>query len=381
MLVCSKSAFAGIIIVFAVLLLSAFVLSACETHSISDTGDGKTENEIPEMQWSAISSDSAAGSISRNSVPLIIPKGWDPVGAAGNADNGVFYIRSKSIPMGLFAEKTEIMHYDIQKDSSALIFSFDERNANHWVNELVASDDALFWVYTDGVEQRIEKYDLESHAATTVKEFSPDAIILLSASGDYLTWFVGEGDGIKPYTLYAMDVHTEEIGVVSANVYPLQSPYTRAFISEGITSYLSDSANPQIVVYDLQTKTVVTTISRDTDAIIENPKANRDYLLWEERESVNSADVVYLLFDLREGKLFDAALNSISESIFSVHLLNHSIAINVLADSSSILLADINNHTVSTLMEEDAFLSWCYVIDDKSFLTIRGSDSIEIIEL
>ena len=376
----AKSMRAKAIIIVVMIFVIFFGLSSCaQQQDMSNTSHEVVTANASRINWAIASQNTLAGNISHKSIPMTIPEGWGAIDAAGNANGGIFYVSCKSVPMGQSASKTEIRQYDPNKGSADMIFSFDERNTNHWVNEFVASDTALFWVYKDGVDQRIERYDLRTSTVSTVKTVPVDSVILLTGSGNYVTWFEGKGDGITPDTLYALDVTANTISVVSEDASPSQ---LRAYVSGNITSYVSDSIKHQIVVYDLQNKKAISTISHETTALIDNPNANSNYLLWEERESVDSSAVKYLLYDRRENKLYDAALNSISENIFSTHLMNDSIIINTTGiNGSSLLSADLENDAVTTILTADDFLSWCYVINGKSFLSIKGKDSIEWIYL
>jgi hypothetical protein len=116
---------------------------------------------------------------------------------------------------------------------------------------------------------------------------------------------------------------------VSTKASGQQSPYTRAFIFDGITSFVTDDPEPQIVVYNLLAGEAVCTLPYvPKGGLVEDLQANADYVVWAEPTSAGSAEKDYFLYDQNQETVRNLNLGAVSSDIFSVHLLQDSLVVN-----------------------------------------------------
>ncbi len=253
--------------------------------------------------------------------PLTIPDGYY-VGCIAGTETAVYYKEDEILTTSEWVQNTEFYRIDTASGHSERIYQINDGNL-HWVNELVASDTGLFWVIRDETGMRIERLDFQSGQVATVKEFSSETPDIILTGGDgFVTWF--EESGKSTDFLYACDDEGKEEFLISDQISK-QSPFTRAYVNDGITAFVEASRSTQrLCTYDLQNKTYVKQLKVPASSTVADPRANRDYILWSEEDQ----KLLYT-YDIAEAKLGCVANTDSDELyIFSFHLLGDVAMIN-----------------------------------------------------
>jgi|GEM_PF-5307006 len=339
-------------------------------------GTAEPDSGASGIQWNHIAPDQASQSIQTNSIPIEIPQFYDIISYAGNGNGDAFYALGKQVSMGFIAETTSIFRCDMKGGTVETLKAYDTHN---WISDLGACDNAVFWVFTDPMAQRIERYDLDTHTLSIVKAIdtsgSADEIISLTVSDDYIAWFEREIDGRDTYALYAMNISDGEIQTVTEDASSSQLHNTRACICDDRIAYVSGPSDSKIVTYDLNAKAVVSTVTDDSGNAAANPQANKDYLLWEELPPDSNQDKTYMLQDFSQDKTYDLNLNSISaQGLFwdfdSTTLVGDSLYLIENGTKLALDKANLSNNTVMTLDADMKYPSWIGKISETSLLSI-----------
>ena len=258
--------------------------------------------------------------------------GYDIVCIAGT-DSSTYYVLAKPLIGTNLAESTNI--YTFTNGESQLLFSYETPETGHWVNELVSTNEYLYWVYSDSTEKSIIQYDINSNAVSIIKSFLPsDGEILLTGDSRFVTWFEYQENG--PIALWALDSKTGEIHLISDRISPTQSAYTRAYVNNGVTSFVEGNNSLKIVVWDLNLKGAISEVEIDSSSIM-NPQATANYLLWGEANPESSQPKLHF-FNLETNANQTILLSDKDVRVFSFHLLNNRIILNDRMSASLLIL-------------------------------------------
>lgn len=192
-----------------------------------------------------------------------------------------------------------------------------------YTNELVCVGDSLFWVYRDSNKLSIEYYTLSTGEQGTIKEYpvsTPD--LILSGDTRFLTWYVPYETGIN---LFCYDSQTKNI-VNLTQTAATDSPYTRAYVNDGIVAFLENHEDGRLlVVYDLVNQKQIYTCLLSDEFILTRLQANANHVICTEGYSRESP---LFLLNSDKRKFEKVALAEEDYNIFSCHLYNDFIVVN-----------------------------------------------------
>lgn len=294
-------------------LLMATMCAACDTSS-----DG-TIIKHDAVQAISYTEKESSFSYDVSDYEISIPNGYES-GCIAGSKSDLYYTLVKTIPMGMWSECTDIFHLDSKTGNTERIFQI--KNGEHWLNELVASDSALFWILQDKSGMRLERYDLERGTVSTVKAFPyTSKAIILSGGQDYLTWYEYKN---KETSLYAYDIREDRIISISEKI-SLQSPYTRAYVNDGITVFTESRKGALFLcVYDIHEQMYLKQLRiADSQSII-NPQANSEYIVWID----GYEDPALYAYNLESDELKCISKSDGSINLFSFHLIKDMVIIN-----------------------------------------------------
>lgn len=299
------------------LLLFAMLCAGCETSSEEYLKDYDSALTVSYTKSSSSFYDDVS------EYEISIPEGYESGDIAGTK-NELYYTLKKNIAMSMWSECTDIFRHDTKTGITERIFQI--KNGEHWQNELVAANGALFWILQDVSGMRLERYDLESGTVSTVKEFSDKSSeIILSGGQDYLTWYEYKQEEIS---LYAYDIGEERIFCLSEKI-ALQSNYTRAYVNNGITVFTESRKGVlYLCVYDISEQRYIKQLRTTDSQSIINPQANSEYIVWID----GYEDSSLYAYSLGKDELSCISKSGGSINLFSFHLLTDIVILN---DSSS----------------------------------------------
>lgn len=311
--------FLGLIVLFLVLI---FLLFSVDPHP--------QETDLNDYRW-----DKSESIALTNGIEVLTPSnapGYDIVCIAGTSSS-TYYVSTKPLIGTNLAESTNI--YTFINGESQLLFSYETPETGHWVNELVSTNEYLYWVYSDSTGKSIIQYDINSNAVSIIKSFLPsDGEILLTGDSRFVTWFEYQENG--PIALWALDSKTGEIHLISDRISPTQSAYTRAYVNNGVTSFVEGDNSLKIVVWDLNLKAAISEVEIDSSSIM-NPQATANYLLWGE-ETPESTQPKLHFFNLETNADQTILLSDEDVRVFSFHLLDNHIILNDRMSASLLIL-------------------------------------------
>ncbi|UNC92803.1 hypothetical protein [Candidatus Contubernalis alkaliaceticus] len=294
-------------------LLMVALSAGCETST------GETLKKYDEAQTLSYTENASSFSNDVSEYEIFIPKGYES-GCIAGTKNDLYYTLVKNIPMGMGSECTDIFHLDTKTGNAERIFQI--KTGEHWQNELVAADGALFWILQDASGMRLERYDLEHGTVSTVKEFSDTSPeIIISGGQDYLTWNEYNQEEIS---LYAYAIDEERIFCVSEKIAP-QSSYTRAYVNDGITVFTESRKGVlYLCVYDIHEQMYLKQLRVTDSQSIINPQANSQYIVWIDEYE----DPALYAYTLGSNELRCISKPGGSINLFSFHLLKDMVILN-----------------------------------------------------
>lgn len=236
---------------------------------------------------------------------------------------------------------TEILYTEAREDGGQIE-----------VNELKLAGNKLFWVYSDSEEMKIKAYDLLKNESQIIETYPAEkvAVLILESDERFLTWYVVPQEG-KP-SLYVFDTEDNKVKCLSNNI-GYDNPYTRAYVLDGITSYIEnyDEHRKKITLYDLENDQEIRSYVLPEKFKMTAVQANREHVII--REGYENTGL-YIL-DAKTNKLQEIDY-SIHAGInpFSWHLLGNKVFINSKG-------RDNYNDELVVLSLEDSTLSWIYL--------------------
>lgn len=217
------------------------------------------------------------------------------------------------------------------------------------VNELHLAGNRLFWVYSDSEEMSIKAYDLLEKEIQTIETYPAEEMFVLILESDdrFLTWYAVPQEG-KP-SLYVLDTGDDEVKCLSSNI-GYDNPYTRAYVQEGVTSYIEscDEQRKKVTIYDLEDDSEMGSYILPKEFKMVAVQANREYVLI--REGYENTGIY--IWDEKENELqeLDYSIHA-GISPFSWHLMGNKVFINSRG-------RDGYNDELVILSLEDSTLSW-----------------------
>lgn len=267
--------------------------------------------------------------------------GDNSLGCLAAANGQIYYELCQIDPATANYLSCSINKIDISSGSSEAVVLI-ESSEPFFTNELICVNSSLFWVYRDSQKLSIDYYILSTGERGTLEEYSistPDPI--LSGDDRFLTWYIPSENGIN---LFCYDTQKKEVINLTENA-AADSPYTRAYVSDGIIAYLENSQDGRLLVtYDLISHEALYTGLLSEDFILTRLQANDNYTICTEGYSRETP--IYLLN--KDGLKFETVtLDGEEYSIFSCHLYDNYIIINSNL-SKELLLLSLNDGTYTS---------------------------------
>lgn len=271
----------------------------------------------------------------------LLPEGMNEIGViAGNGEE-LYYTAVQYEPMGQFDDLTRIYRYT---DSGGELL-YEISGKSHLLNEMVALDHALFWIFTQGATTSLQRYDLADGTCTQVCAWKEDELkhdIILCGQERWLTWYEESQEGHT--ILYGYDDAAQErfmLGEIGQ-----YSMYTRHPVHDGMTAFL-DAEQKTIHVYNLENRQVTDTVSVPEGKLIRWLEANESYIFY----ALNDKKCFYQHDRATgEGKEL-SALSDSTYQIFSCHLIGDMLIVND-RNSNQLFSVSLKNGDQTVLTEK-----------------------------
>lgn len=259
--------------------------------------------------------------------------------------------------------KTTIYRLNIDTRLSEPLFEIENNGRPFFTNELCCVNDILFWVYRDTNALKIDYYNISTAQQDTLKEYPATTIdLILSGDNRFLSWFLPCESGIS---LYCFDTYLQTDICLSDRATP-DSPYTHAYINNGIIAYLENVPDGRLlVIYNLLEKKEEYSCILPEDFLLTRLQANSDFAICTDGYSRDSA--VFLLN--REKQKFEKiTLSATDYHIFSCHLYNSDIFIvsnltgdllHLSIDSGNFTDEILNMNIIQTAISPDGIFYAC----------------------
>lgn len=262
-------------------------------------------------------------------------------------DGSYYYTLDKGADMGMSMEECRIMKYDTTAQTTEEVYRIE--GMEFWLNELKATEKALFWVMEKDGAIGIEKLDLASHEVSEVKSLGQAGGASLETDGDYLAWY--EYDGEKA-TLFAYDILSEKTMTI-AELTNVQSPYTRAIISDGITTYVTKDKDCKVIsLYDLKAEKIIKEIKLSNSFDPCHTQGNREFILWSQGDYAAENFPIYA-YSLEQGKVLHLNTPNDTSSVFAFFLVGDNLFIND-SKNNTILCRNITDKKEAVLLQEES---------------------------
>jgi len=263
----------------AIAILYAFLmlwLCSC-SQTVQQTGEDVAKNPISFAQEPIIFSEEKSPEYNMEKHEFVCKKG-EYFGSSVVLDD-VLYFES-----GNYAEDTgaEIKATISQKSEEGIEVLYTEERADGGpieVNELAYSGGCLFWSYRDEDIIAIRMYSLKNKVAQTLTSYPVDtAVLILGSDQRFLSWYVVPQEGLP--SLYAYDTDESEIRCLSNDI-GYDNPYTRAYIQDGITSYIENFGDDKrrLIIYDLESNKELQSYILPQEMEQISVQANRNYVV------------------------------------------------------------------------------------------------------
>lgn len=250
-----------------------------------------------------------------------------------------------------------------------------ENGAPFYTNELVFVGGSLFWVYRDNDKLSIDYYTLSTGEQGTIKEYpisTPD--LILSGDTRFLTWYVPCETGIN---LYCFDTQTGNIVSLTKNA-AADSPYTRAYVNDGIIAFLENHNDGRLlVIYDSINQKRIYTCLLSEEFILTRLQANNNHVICTEGYSRESP---LFLLDSNEGEFAKITLEEDDYNIFSCHLYGDYIMVNS-GLSKKLFLFSLKNNVYTSFDTEVNVIQTAVSPDGLFYGCNPGSKLIFILDI
>lgn len=236
--------------------------------------------------------------------------------------------------------KTTIYRLNTDTRRSEPLFEIENNGEPFLTNELRCVNDILFWVYRDADTLKIDYYNISTAQQDTLKEY-PDTTIDLILSGDnrFLSWFLPCESGIS---LYCFDTHLQT-DICLTERATTDSPYTRAYINNGIISYLENVPGGRLlIIYDLVHNKEEYSCVLPEDFLLTRLQANSNYAICTDGYSRDSS---LFLLNRGEQKFEKITLSDANYHIFSCHLY----------DDNIFLVSNLAGHLLNLSIDSGVF--------------------------
>ena len=201
-------------------------------------------------------------------------------------------------------------------------------------NELICVGEYLFWVYRDSDDLNINYFHLKTKEHGVLSTYStsmPD--LILSGDNQFLTWYVPNDQGIS---LFCYDTLSDEI-VCLTNSAATDSPYTRAYVNNGVVSYLENRDDSRLMIaYDLAKQQELFSCPLSKDFILTRLQANTEYAICTEGYT---RDAPLFLLNQTKDEFERITVDGCTFSVFSCHLFDKFIIINSNSTKNILLLS------------------------------------------
>lgn len=175
-----------------------------------------------------------------------------------------------------YYEKSTIYSADTNGHKE-LVTEITNGGKSFFTNELLVIDNSLFWVYRDSEKIEIQRFDLSTKKIDTISCYEPNTPdIVLSHDDQFVAWYVSNSNGVSLNTYHCKSRQIHQI----SNSITTDSPYTKAFVNDGIVAFLEKQSKRRILkIYDLQNSSIIFTVDVPLDFEITRLQANKDYIV------------------------------------------------------------------------------------------------------
>lgn len=237
-----------------------------------------------------------------------------------------------------------------EKNDTEILYTEEREDGGRIeVNELKLAGDKLFWVYSDFEEMTIKAYDLLKKEIQIIETYPAEkvAVLILESDDRFLTWYAVPQEG-KP-SLYVFDTEGDEVKCLSNDI-GYDNPYTRAYVLEGVTSYIEnyDEQRKKITIYDLENDQEMKSYILPEGLEMVAVQANREYVII--RVGYENTGIYILDAKTSELQEIDYSIHA-GIRPFSWHLLGNKVFINSQGRGNY-------NDELVILSLEDSTLSW-----------------------
>lgn len=239
-------------------------------------------------------------------------------------------------------QETTIYQFDMQKKTSSPVVTISDDGGLFLTNELVCVGDRLFWTYRDEASQRIDYYNMTTGEQGTLADYSVrTSDVVLTGDDRYLTWYAIHEDRIA---LLCFDTTENEVLTLTERA-AADSPYTRAYVGNGMVAYLEEyEKERKLVLYDLNERKEAYTCSLDKNFLLTRLQTNGKHTIC--TEGYEFASPFYIL-NQEKGCFEEITFPNSEHNIFSCHLYDDYIIINShLTDSVLILSLENKSYSV-----------------------------------
>lgn len=260
------------------------------------------------------------------------------IGDVTATEDGVFYMICNEEPGLDRFLKCAVYRMD-EAGNSTLITEIENDGNFFYVNELVVSGDALFWVYRDGNELSVVEYDMTKGVEQRLVTCEPEmSDLILSADERFLVWYMPGETGVQ---LLAYDRQSGERFTITSGS-ATDSPYTRPYLNDGVVSYLKKDGETQTVfLYDLEQRKTVVSHELPKELEVTRLQGNTEYVVC--TNGYSSDPAIYVL-DLQEDTLYQVELPLENCNVFYCRLMQNKVTA-YLSSSKDVVAIDLQNKT------------------------------------
>ncbi|MDO4541808.1 MAG: hypothetical protein Q4C00_03130 [Bacillota bacterium] len=300
--------------IFAILAVVLMMFSACSGNSEEQAEDSVEVLNKEDVSAVTFTETEDSTGYTVLEIPTTLPADDYDIGSIAFYNDTFYYALTKTDPMGENMVACDIVAYNTITQESEVVFTVP--NEKFWLNELKATENALFWVMEENREYRIETLDILNNEVSTVKVLEQGGGVLLETDGEFLTWYEYQGDD-SVLNAYDISAKTEKTIITTKNS---QSPYTRCPVNNGVIAYFAPESDYQrLSLYDLKAEKLIKDIFISADFKVAQPQGNRNFVLWVEENEAYPNTPIYV-YSLDRDELLLVEDSAEDSSVFATWL-------------------------------------------------------------
>ena len=357
-----------IIIVFVIVLLAAVIICSStaamggyeriSSTSIIDFTLKNTMNNSTDIISERIPASRIVDNHSGNGISIIFP-----------GEETIYYLQCMFSKDSIVPDTINCYEYDLALCSSKLVYSASDERCCSKDYYYIAGK--IFYVICAENNIRIEYYDLNASERICIEYFDNDHIPSLFGSGDYITWYVLDGEQLL---LYGYQVSTGCKFLISDNIVAFNAE-TVAYVNDNRTVYITRAGEEYTInLYDLVYQKVIQRYRVANKTMISKILANKDYLVFTDVIGPAITNCSLNVIRLEDGSVYSITIKGKSVEVYDFILNGDTLSVSSYENNKSqsnawvVYDLDLRTNTASEYVVENSIPGILIGFNNKTFL-------------